>query len=667
MAFILRWQLFFLLVFCSLSAAGQPGAPEMSNFSAFPVGAERISAQDSSAIMEIIERCKSLSRTEVDSALPLLTQAVSLSRKHRFPEGLVEGLADLSYCYITVGNYNKATLLLQEARQYLPELRSNHERLRALIYNHLGIVYNYLGQDDLALYYHFRSLSMLLRYGPLINSYQDKLVLVFLNIGLTLYRNHHVEQAFYYYQQAEHFALLYNKRTYLGDIYINMAKRFRREQRWAEHDAFARKALEACDSLQRIGAVDVNRQKIAILNSLGESCLAQKRPGTALAYFNKAKLSVQTKNPYDTLLTYKGIGTAYYQLGNRALAKRYLDDALEIQQRLGVRSYATTNLWETLAGLYHDLGDDGKAFQFYRRSAALSDSLGNEERSKMMQQMELNFRMKEKDASIAHQQLLLREKEREIRDKNLLVGAISLLLVLTFFAIAGIVRIRRHQEQIVRLQAQVEGEEQERARIGRELHDGIMVQFSAVKMNLSTLLSRYGDTPGIESFQYPLQLLDDATRELRRTAHNLMPAALLREGLVDAVHYFCTGLQQSTKINIRVQSYGLIPALHADFELSVYRIVQELVHNIIKHAQARNALVQLSVQHNLLMLSIEDDGVGLPANEHGQTEGMGLRMIRNRITTLGGTFEIRSNTGGGTVAYAEFDIENRIRENTAET
>ena len=285
----------------------------------------------------------------------------------------------------------------------------------------------------------------------------------------------------------------------------------------------------------------------------------------------------------------------------------------------------------------------------------------------MMQQMELNFRMKEKDASIAHQQLLLREKEREIRDKNLLVGAISLLLVLTFFAIAGIVRIRRHQEQIVRLQAQVEGEEQERARIGRELHDGIMVQLSAVKMNLSTLLSRYSDTPGIESFQYPLQLLDDATRELRRTAHNLMPAALLREGLVDAVHYFCTGLQQSTKINIRVQSYGLIPALHADFELSVYRIVQELVHNIIKHAQARNALVQLSVQHNLLMLSIEDDGVGLLANEHGQTEGMGLRMIRNRITTLGGTFEIRSNTGGGTVAYAEFDIENRIRENTAET
>ena len=660
----MRWWLTcFLVVVCSFIAAAQ--VADKATISTLPAYPERpgISAHDSAFIIESVDLAKSLQAGQADSAIRLLTHAAALSRQYGFPEGLVPALAELSNRYITLGNYNKGLLLLLEAQGYLPVLRYDHHRLCALVYNHLGVVYNYLGQDELALYYHFRSLYLLLQHGAVINDYREKLVLVFINIGITLYRNNHVKQAFYYYQQAERFSHLYNKDVYLGDIYINIAKCFRREQRWAEHDIYAQKALQWCDSIRRTGLPDENRQVISILNSLGESCLAQKNPGKALSYFNKALRSVRTNNPYDTLLISKGIGVAYYQLGDLKLAQRYLERALQLQQRLGTRTYLATNLFEVLAGLYHDIGEDGKAYHFQKQFAVLSDSLGNEERNRMMQRLELNFRMKEKDASISQQQLLLREQEREIRDKNLLVAAVSVLLFLACLAVFGMIRSRRHREQIARLRAQVDGEEQERSRIGRELHDGIMVQFSAVKMNLSTLINRFGDVPGIGAFQYPLGQLDDATRELRRTAHNLMPAALLREGLIDAVHYFCTGLQQSTKINIRFQSYGQIPALTPDFELSVYRIVQELVHNIIKHAQAGNALVQLSVQHNLLMLSVEDDGRGMAETGNGDVAGMGLKMIRNRVVALNGSFEIRSNGDRGTVAYAEFDIENHIREN----
>jgi two-component system NarL family sensor kinase len=176
-------------------------------------------------------------------------------------------------------------------------------------------------------------------------------------------------------------------------------------------------------------------------------------------------------------------------------------------------------------------------------------------------------------------------------------------------------------------------------------------------MNLSTLINRYSHLRGIESFKEPIEQLDNATRELRRTAHNLMPAILLKEGLVDAVYFFCKNLEQSISLSIHVQSFGTIPQLPKEAELSIYRIIQELVHNIVKHAKASRALIELSGQNNLLLISVEDDGIGLPEQVIGQHEtGVGLSTIRNRVAALNGTIAIQSSAGKGTVFNIEFDI-----------
>jgi two-component system NarL family sensor kinase len=141
-----------------------------------------------------------------------------------------------------------------------------------------------------------------------------------------------------------------------------------------------------------------------------------------------------------------------------------------------------------------------------------------------------------------------------------------------------------------------------------------------------------------------------------------LPDILLEEGLAEAVYYFCKNLKQNTGLEIDFQLYGQIPRLTPDFELSVYRIIQELVHNIIKHAKARLALVQITCQDRHLSITVEDDGVGIPSALLNERKGFGLRTVRARVKTLMGHLDVRSEEGKGTIVYLEFDIQNSLNQ-----
>jgi signal transduction histidine kinase len=210
------------------------------------------------------------------------------------------------------------------------------------------------------------------------------------------------------------------------------------------------------------------------------------------------------------------------------------------------------------------------------------------------------------------------------------------------------------QQEISNLKAVMAGEEKERTRIARELHDGIMVQLAVIKMKLrkARVTQQVHEEQSLDAI---LQQLDDTSRELRRTAHNLMPDMLLETGLTDAVFYYCNNLQKETGLNIVFQHYGTLPALSPEAELYLYRIVQELLQNIIKHAHASKALVQLNYHVPLLSLSIEDNGVGFDRDIIDS--GMGLKSIYSRLRVLKGTIDLQSKKQLGTAIFIELNIE----------
>ena len=149
--------------------------------------------------------------------------------------------------------------------------------------------------------------------------------------------------------------------------------------------------------------------------------------------------------------------------------------------------------------------------------------------------------------------------------------------------------------------------------------------------------------------------LDEATENLRRTVHNLMPDMLLEDGLVETLYYFCGNVQKMVPIKVLFQPIGTIPKCDSRFELSIYRIIQELIQNTIKHAKASELIVQLSYQAGLLSATVEDNGIGMDSNK--ATRGAGLKSIAARVGNLAGSIEIDSRQGIGTTVHLAFDMD----------
>jgi signal transduction histidine kinase len=155
-------------------------------------------------------------------------------------------------------------------------------------------------------------------------------------------------------------------------------------------------------------------------------------------------------------------------------------------------------------------------------------------------------------------------------------------------------------------------------------------------------------------FTGALSKLDQTISEMRRVAHSMMPEALLRLGLGQALNDYCNGLSESSAdLTINYQQFGLEERLPNDTEIVVYRIVQELLTNVVKHSEASKALVQLIRQENLLMLTVEDNGRGFSVENAQKSFGSGLNNIRSRVGYLNGSIDTKSEPGKGSSFHIE--------------
>lgn len=150
-------------------------------------------------------------------------------------------------------------------------------------------------------------------------------------------------------------------------------------------------------------------------------------------------------------------------------------------------------------------------------------------------------------------------------------------------------------------------------------------------------------------------MLDDTSAEVRKTAHNLMPDVLLRHSLKDALVLYFEQLNNQNHLRLELQLYGDTSQLEKSSQLTLYRIIQELVQNIIKHAQASYAAVQIMKLEEKLSVIVEDNGVGF--NQQDTDNGYGLQNLKFRVQSLQGHIYIMSAQGRGTTINIEFDTQ----------
>jgi signal transduction histidine kinase len=215
------------------------------------------------------------------------------------------------------------------------------------------------------------------------------------------------------------------------------------------------------------------------------------------------------------------------------------------------------------------------------------------------------------------------------------------------------------QQQELRSRAAIEAEERERVRIARELHDGIGQQLSAAKLTLSGLSSLVlKDNPQQEElFQNATQLIDDAVKEVRSVSHSMMANALIKAGLAGAVRDFVQKVSASGSLKVDLEIVELNERLDPTIETVLFRVLQEVVNNIIRHAQASVISIQLIRHDDELVLVVEDNGIGFNVSKHKESEGIGLRNIRSRVDFLNGNLNIDSYPGKGTTITVEIPLK----------
>jgi len=202
----------------------------------------------------------------------------------------------------------------------------------------------------------------------------------------------------------------------------------------------------------------------------------------------------------------------------------------------------------------------------------------------------------------------------------------------------------------------LQAQEEERRRITRELHDETGQALMVLRFQLEMLAGEAIDHSQKTRIQESLVLLDRTIDGLRRTIARLSPRVLEELGLVVAIRKQLQLLARHTAVRAHEELPEDVGELDSDVQVAVYRSVQEALHNVVKHSQARNAKVKLTISGGKLLLEMEDDGVGF-STRNAADRGFGLKGMRERASALGGSMNIRSQPGKGTRIRISFHLE----------
>lgn len=365
-------------------------------------------------------------------------------------------------------------------------------------------------------------------------------------------------------------------------------------------------------------------------------------------------------NIWNELKDTVSIATTYSDLGGVMSAKGDFKKAIEyfllsnnMAEKIGYTDLQSSNYNELSKAARQD-HDYQKAFEYYTKRAALRDSLSNLEKNKAFQELNSQYESARKEQQILNQQNRLRLQS------FLFIGIGGLILLAALLVYSQYKRYRMRKEgqlqaeimkqQELKAKAVLEAEENERQRIAQDLHDGIGQMMSAAKMSLSAFESEFHFNSGEQKkdFEKIINLVDESCREIRTVSHIMMPSALLKTNLATAIRDFVNKLSQKS-LQVHVYTEGLDEKIDSNVETVLYRVVQECVHNAIKHAGASTLDISLIRDREGISGTIEDNGKGFDTSVKDTSDGIGLKNITTRIEYLKGTVDFDSAPGRGTL------------------
>lgn len=556
----------------------------------------------------------------------------------------------------SAGNFRDIPPVYLQALPLFNPADSADIRPLARLHKYMAIAHLRAGSYDSAFYYYFHILEELQSPDSLS---ELTFIETYAGLGATFSSSGDYMQALHYFEKMKALAVAYRDTNQINMALSNIVNVYMDMKDYEKVKALGPEALAVARKLKYY-----NYQS-ATANALAVAMNEEGNYKVALIYGKEAYGSALKDKRFDEQISGSyTLGYTYLKMKNYGEAEHYLLPAVQLARSRG-RVDNIAEAYSQLADIYSHTGRYREAYEYVELYSRIRDSLRGKESAERYAHVELKYRTAEKDRQLARQQLQLNQKEHKLRDKNIWIGGISLSGLFVLLILAGRYRNKqklqrkqlqnlRQQQEIERLHSRMQGEEVERERIARELHDGVSVLLAAAKMNYMSLSKEYTVLDSSETYQEVLRLLNGTLLELRSVSYNLVPELLIRQSLPAAVQAFCELMQKGHQLRIGMQAYGSYLALDPRFSYAVYRIVQELVHNIVKHARATEVLIQMILHDDQLHLAAEDNGVGFV--EEQSAAGMGLQNLRSRVAELQGQLSFSSIPGTGTTVEIEIPV-----------
>ena len=535
------------------------------------------------------------------------------------------------------GLIDSAIMVIQKALELA--VRENDESNKANMLCNLGNSYYYKEWYEMALNYYMQALPFLERenntrklqitYYMMCQIYRD--------IGA-------IEKAIEYGEKS-----VAINRENLSALYV-LATVYSVAHEYEKAMDYSQEVLHLCESQNNFYVMAM------ICYHLGDAAMMLFDLDKAEKY---ALQSMEIRRQYgieDYCLTFMLLGKIEQLKGNYAKSEEYTKKALQLaeeNENLEEKRFCFTILAE-LAVAQRKYREN---VQYWKEQNLTEIAIAQETVLRASEEMSAKYETEKKELKIS----ALEEEHRLMLYLGIAGGVVLLLVILMFFLFwrwtvqkkhLSDARIKQLEQErlLVAAQAVLDGENAERTRLARDLHDGLGSMLSLVKLNLPDMKSGgILEVEDVSRLQRAIAMLDSSISELRRVAHHIMPESLMRYGLKASLSDFC----QSIPI-VSFHYFGNDQRMDSKFEILIYRAAYELINNALKHAEATQINVQLVQESDRLSLTIYDNGKGFDTSI--ETKGMGLDNIRNRMETCDGKMTIYSTQGKGTEINIEIEF-----------
>ncbi len=594
-----------------------------------------------------------------DSAKLYFRKAMDLATKQNYTQGILKSGRNIIGACLIANQFDSA---LFYSKINLEEAQKSKDSLAiGIALFNLGTSYRFLSDLESAVKYNLEGARILEAIGQknIAAQMNDGLQVLYMTMG-------QYDKAIRYGEKSVQQARELKNDEFLSISLNNLALSY------MEIDSLTDKAKKVLEeSILASEAVENFSAMSAAYNNLSGIAINQEKYELAAEYARKAlKFNEQLNSDETKAISLRSLSIYYLHKKDFAAAKFYADSSLRLTERTNSLAEKGQNLRVQTIIAYAS-GDLIGGGRYFRLSEKIFSKIFNESLLEKEAGMRIRFETEKKELQITQLETEKKVQQLTISKKNtlnyILIGGAFAMAIIFLLAYRGYQQKQRLQLQriseletekkLAATEAVLKGEEQERTRLAKDLHDGLGGMLSGIKYSLNTMKGNLIMTPdNAQAFERSMDMLDSSIKEMRRVAHNMMPEALVKFGLDTALKDFCNDINQSGALKVNYQSFGLSGAEpDQTVSITIYRIIQELINNTIKHAAATSAIVQLTKNDDQLSVTVEDNGKGFDTAILTSARGIGWSNVQNRVEFLKGKLDVSSSPSKGTSVHIEFE------------